>query len=114
MKRKQKTPRQLVRSGPGNYFISIDDLGVRIPNNTVKFIGVSYEEPFDIIKIDWRTIVFKRGMFGETKARHYDTCVRLHCRALLKEHNIKYGRYQLCHNETTKDTLTFKLDISWK
>lgn len=70
-RQKKKAVRQRMLAGPGNYFISVANVCIRVPIPTGEFIKIGHDEKFTLTKKDHRTLVFTRDTFGTVTSKHY-------------------------------------------
>lgn len=109
----KKIAKQKTLAGPGNYFISVAQICIRVPIPTGEHIKISHGEKFTLTKKDHRTLVFTRDRSGDIVSKHYKRTMMFYGRIAIREKGIKLGRYHYCPEQSTEDTLTFKYDPSW-
>jgi|ERR1044072_2610132 hypothetical protein len=111
--KRQKTALLKTTAAPDNLFITVSEIAIRIPFITGNSIGIGHNERFNLIRPDWRTLVFERDPKGSVVGKHYRHTMMFYGRLTIAENEIKLGRYNLCQEQTTANVITFKLNTLW-
>jgi hypothetical protein len=111
-RQKRKISRQKTLAGPGNYFITVAQICIRVPHATGAQAKIMHDEKFTLIK-GGRFIAFHRDPNGTVISKHYKRTMMFYGAIRIRENGIKLGRYHYCPELSTDVLLTFKYDPSW-
>jgi hypothetical protein len=108
----KKVVRQKTLAGPGNYFITVAQICIRVPHATGIHVNIMHDEKFTLIK-EGRLLMFHRNPKGVVVSKHYKRTMMFYGAIRIRESGIKLGRYHYCPELSTDVLLTFKYDPSW-